>query len=429
MARLLTLPRSASPKASHHPASQLSAKQSIAILSTFYWPEQTGSSPVMAEFAEFLANSGADVRVATAMPFYPQWRVWPEYRGKIWAREEHSGVRIYRSWHFVRPSPSTIGRILHEVTLSVVALPNMVRALVGAKHCYILVPALSYAFTSSVIAWVLRVPRTLVVHDIMPDTAIELGMLRNPVLIAISSWLARRTYALAGEIHTLGEGMRSRIAGWLPTAKAIRVVPITIDSSELAPVPNDENEFRRRFASGKFTVLYAGNMGQKQDLDILLDTAAAVRGDASVHFHVFGDGAMKGRFLTRREQLKLDNVTHHPLQPRRMLAHMLSGADVVLVPQQAEVIDIVVPSKLMTAMAAGAMIVAACHPASETAELLNRTQSGIAIPPGRADELEKVLRALRSGSVDSQPYRLRARETAQRMFDRASVYGQLLRRG
>src|SRR3989454_2808998 len=54
-----------------------------------------------------------------------------------------------------------------------------------------------------------------------------------------------------------------------------------------------------------------------------------------------------------------ENVSHHPLQERSLLSHVLSGADVVLVSQLAEVVDIVVPSKLVTAMGAGAMIVAA----------------------------------------------------------------------
>ena len=71
---------------------------------------------------------------------------------------------------------------------------------------------------------------------------------------------------------------------------------------------------------------------------------------------MFGDGAVRTDFLRRRDQLHLKNVSHYPLQERALLPHMLNGADAVLVSQLAEVVDIVVPSKLVTAMGAGAII-------------------------------------------------------------------------
>jgi colanic acid biosynthesis glycosyl transferase WcaI len=363
------------------------------------------------------------------MPFYPEWRIWPRYRGRPWQREHIDGVDILRSWHFVRPNPSTATRIAHEASLSLFALPNLIRVLRGAREVYVVTPALSYAFLGSVIAALLRVRRVLVVKDVMPDAAIELGMMRNRLVIEASRALARWTYRLANEIHTLGEGMRRRIARLAGDSGKIRIVVDTVDPEELMPVPRSDNEFRRRHVpEGTFAVLHTGNMGQKQDLDLILDAAAALRSDPSFRFYVFGDGAAKARFLARKRKLGLGNVSHFPLQDRWLLRHMLCGADVVLVSQVPEVVDIVVPSKLITSMAAGAMVVVAAARMSEAARLVRECRGGITIPASDDHALVTVLRRVRDREIDTAAFRRRAREFAVRTFGREAVYGPIATR-
>ncbi|UCF18252.1 MAG: glycosyltransferase family 4 protein [Gemmatimonadota bacterium] len=397
-----------------------------AFVTSNFWPEPTGTSQTVSEYAEFLSGQRVPVRVATSMPYYPQWQIWPEYRGRIWCSEQHNGIRIFRSWHYVRPHVSTVTRILHETTLSLFALPNMIRVLHRAHVAYVVSPALSYAVMGLTVSKLLGVRSVLVVKDVMPDAAVELGMLRNTAVIRVSRWLARVAYALADEIHTLGEGMRNRITRQMSEPSKITIVPDTVDADELAPV-QDGNEFRSRFVpEGVFAVLHTGNMGKKQDLDLLLRAAARLRDDPSIHFYVFGDGAVKSDFLRRREELGLENVSHFPLQDRWMLRHMLSGADAVLISQLPEVVDIVVPSKLLTALAAGAMIVAACAADSETAHLVAESRGGVVVPPGDDGSLAEMLQSIKAGEVPTSDYRRRARDFAVRRFDRRAIYGPLV---
>src|SRR6266704_1282252 len=88
----------------------------VAIITSFFWPEVTGISQTVTEFAEFLASHGFAVRVATAMPFYPQWKIWDSYRGRLFKGETKGDIRIYRNWHLVSPRPSTLARLLHSST-------------------------------------------------------------------------------------------------------------------------------------------------------------------------------------------------------------------------------------------------------------------------------------------------------------------------
>lgn len=400
----------------------------VAFLTAAFWPEPTGSGQTVTELAEYLAQDGFDVRVATSMPWFPQWEIWPEYRGALWRTETHKGIRIFRAWHLISPHPSTLTRILHEVSISLFSVVNMVRALWRADVAFVALPLLSYAFTSSLVAAVMRVDRILIVKDILPDAAVELGMMRNSVLIAVSRWMARCAYALAIEVHTLGAGMVRRIARAAGPSKEIRIVPDTIDGDELAPEPFASNEFRRRFVPpGVFSVLHTGNIGKKQDLDLIVRAAERLRHDSKVHFYVFGDGAERAAFVERLATLALPNVSHFPLQERAMLRHMLSGADVVLVSQLPEVVDIVVPSKLVTALGAGAMVVAACDPASETAGLVNKSGGGIVIPPSDDAALVEAIGRIRNGLVDVGCHRARGRAFALATFDRKAVYGPVAR--
>lgn len=399
----------------------------VAILTSNFWPEPTGTGQTVTEFARFLADEGLVVRVATSMPYYPEWRIHAGYRGRPWLREVHHGIRVLRSWHRVRPEPSTATRISHEVTLSALAVPNMIRALRGADVAYVVSPALSFALTGMLVAKAAGVRTVLVVKDVMPDAAVEMGMLTNPALIAISTRMARTVYRWADEIHTLGEGMGRRIARLTDDPGKIRIVPDTIDADELAPIPSGQtNAFREMFVpDGTLAVLHSGNMGKKQDLDLTLRAAELLRDEEGIRFYVVGDGAEKDRFLACRVARGLDNVEHHPLQPRWMLPHMLSGADVVLVSQLPEVVDIVVPSKLITAMAAGAMIVAACPEDSETAALIRESGGGVRIPASDHRALADVVRAIGRGEIDTRECRRRAREFAVARFDRAAVYRPL----
>jgi colanic acid biosynthesis glycosyl transferase WcaI len=398
----------------------------IAFILANFAPERTGISQTATELAAFLAADGHDVRVATSMPYYPEWRIWPEYRGRLWRTDRFDGLLVRRSWHFVRPNPTTLLRLTHELTLSLFAVPNVIRTLWGANTAFVFSPALSYAFLALIVARSLGVRRVLVVKDIVPDAAVELGMARSGALVAVARWVARRAYAMADEIHTLGQGMARRIAREGVPPERIRVVPDTVDPEELAPVPWGENEFRHRFVPrGTFAVLHTGNMGKKQDLDVILDAADRLRGEPGIRFYLVGDGAVKERILRRRRDLGLENLEHHPLQERRLLPHMLSGADVVLVSQVPEVVDIVVPSKVLTALAAGAMIVAAAHPDSDTACMIRESGGGVVVPPSDPTALADALVRIRRGEVDVAACRLRGREYALRHFTRQQVYGPI----
>ena len=395
----------------------------VVLVTSNFWPERTGIGQVTTEFAQFLASRGIDVHVVTGMPYYPEWRIYPEYRGSLQRTERLGDVTIHRAWHHARPAPGALSRIAHEATLSLFSIPNLARAMSEADVAYIVSPDLSHAFAASLLAKAMDVPRVLMIQDVMPDAAIELGMLRNRFVIGGARRVARATYALADEIRTLGEGMRQRIARESAPATRISILPNAIDVDELWTGSEQGIPFREQFVpASTFAVVHAGNMGEKQDLELLLRAARRMREYDDIHFYVFGDGAVKAGFLGRRAEWELENVSHFPFQERGMLPHMLHGADAFLVSQSSSVVDIVVPSKLATAFGAGAMVVASCAENSETARLVRESGGGIVIPAGDDEALSRVILELKSGELDSRPYREAGRAYARAHLDREQAY-------
>ncbi len=404
-------------------------QSSVAIITSNYWPEQTGIGQVTTEFAEFLQANGIRVSVATAFPYYPEWRIKEEYRGSTWRTEERRGVVIHRAAHYAVPNPSTWSRLLHEFTLCALSLPNMVRVVAKSREVFIISPDLSHAFVGSVVARVFGIPITVVIQDIMPDAAVEMGMLSNRYAILLSRWLARRLYSSAHRIFTLSEGMKRRIGCGESVQGRVSIVPNTVDETEFRSTPELGSAFRKKFVpEGTFSVLHTGNMGEKQDLPLLLRTARRLRENAKIHFFVFGDGAVKANFLRQKEAWQLRNLSHFPLQERSLLPHMLHGADVCVVSQTAQVVDIVVPSKLITSMAAGAMIVAACPANSETAKVLAASGGGLIVPSGDDEALAAAINDVLTGRVNVGEHRRRVRDYALKHFAREAVYRPIVQR-
>jgi colanic acid biosynthesis glycosyl transferase WcaI len=357
------------------------------------------------------------------MPYYPEWRIYPRYRERIGLTEKLGDILIHRAWHYSRPAPGVFGRLAHEASLCIFSIPQILRAIDGADIVYIVSPDLSLAFVASVLSRVMGKRRALIVQDVQPEAAVDLGMLRNKRLVRVAEWMARSIYESSHEIYTLSEGMRRRVAPRTSNPEKIALMPNTIDVVELAPVEGTESRFRQTFVKGDtFAVVHAGNMGQKQDLDLILRTAQRIKHNSRIHFYVFGDGAVKDEFLRKRDEANLTNVSHFPFQDRGMLPHMLREADAVIVSQLPEVVDVVVPSKLMTAMGAGAMIIAACAGSSETTKIMRESGGGIVIPASDDSALSETLEALSTGSIDAASCRKAARAYAVAHFDRNAVY-------
>ena len=183
----------------------------IHIIGINYWPEATGIAPFTTGRAEYLAANGHQVTMCTAPPYYPEWRVNSSYRSYGFTRERRAGVTILRCPLYVPSKVTTLRRIVHEATF---ILTTLTRSLLCRRPDLLLI--VSPPIGLGVAAWFLgrvwwRVPVVLDIEDLQPDTALNLGMMKQGLLIRLLYGLERFAYRQASLISTLTDAMRTRI--------------------------------------------------------------------------------------------------------------------------------------------------------------------------------------------------------------------------
>jgi colanic acid biosynthesis glycosyl transferase WcaI len=328
------------------------------------------------------------------MPYYPKWRIDPDYKGKLFHHEERNGVNILRSWIWVPEKVTSAKRILFEASF---LASSLLRAL-GSRNPELLLvvsPPLGLAISARILSRWSGAPYVFDVEDLQPDAAADLGMLPRPVLPALYR-LEALAYRRAAAITTVTDGMRQRIMAKGIPADRITVVPPPADSA-LFGVGNaaQGQAFRRKHSlEDKFVVAHSGNMGVKQGLDLVLDAAFQLNQRCDIAFLLTGDGAMKSRLENRAKSLRLGNVKFLPLQEKAEFLQMLAATDLALIVQQSCVSDIAFPSKTVTLLSAARPIAASVSQDSEVARVLSGSNGGLITEPGHADAFARSIAQL-----------------------------------
>jgi colanic acid biosynthesis glycosyl transferase WcaI len=354
----------------------------VLVVTSAYAPERTGTAPLNTELCEYLASRGHQVSVLTGFPHYPEWKVPPAYRGKLWQQETRNGVTIFRSYAYIPSRRTTLRRILYDTSIGLTAA---LRGLpIGQVDLVLAVsPPLQAGLAGCFLASLKRVPMLLDLHDLVPDLAIAVGMLRNRWAVKLAQLLENYIYRRADGILVISEEFAANLAGKNVPRSKISFLPLWVDSQLISP--QDRNgPFRKahNIDEAQTVVLYTGNMGAKQNLENVLEAAARLKLHRDVSFLFVGDGSEKKRLQEYAQERALSNVRFLPLvppEPKQLLPEMLAAADVLVLNQSAQVVDMVIPSKLFTYMAAGRPIVASVSHSSQAASCIRRAGSGIAV--------------------------------------------------
>ena len=394
----------------------------ILIISPNFHPEKTGIGVTATDCARFIQQLGNDVTVVTAVPYYPEWKIHKEYQGKLFCNEEFENVKVKRVWLYVPRKVVTWKRIAHELSFAALVF---VRSLFTPCDLIILIsPPLSAAGVAVAVSKLRRKKLWCYVKDIQPDAAICLGMLKNKYLIGFSKWLEKTLYQASEKVLVLSQGMRSNLAKKGVPPEKLEIVPDSIEVSELTPDPATLADpiFRAEFGlEEKFLAVYSGNIGVKQNPEILVQCAKALQNYPDVFIAVVGEGALRDRISEQIAELKLTNIAVYPLRERRLLGDMLSSADVLLAPQRKEVRDIVMPSKLIAYLTSSRPVIASAHEDSEVARELSQHSAGIVCPPEDVQALVDAILKLRAEPKTAAALGAAGRQYVLSTFDHAVV--------
>ncbi len=354
-----------------------------------YAPELTGIGKYTGEMAEWLQSRGHKVTVVTAPPHYPSWRIAFPYRGWAYARETMGGVRVLRCPLYVPRKLSALKRILHLLSFAVTSFPVLLREAWRDRPEIILIvePPFLCLPAAGVVAWFVRAKSWLHIQDFELDAAFELNQLRGhwlkQRLLAVERFLLRHT----DKVSTISDHMLRQLDAKHVEPEKQFLFPNWVDTNKIYPM-GPPNVFRQGLGLTDQTVaLYSGNMGRKQGLEMILESARRLANDGDVHFVLAGDGSMKPLLVAMAQGMQ--NVHFLDLQPIEKLNELLNLADIHLLIQRPSSSSSFMPSKLTTILANGRPIIAAAETGSPVAEIVQHC--GCVVSPGNSEELANAI--------------------------------------
>ena len=391
------------------------ARLRILIYGLNYAPELTGIGKYTGEMAAWLAQRGHDVRVVTAPPYYPAWRIRDDYRGSLYRTERAPGQpTVHRTPLYVPAQPTGPKRIAHLCSFMLGSIPVMLREMLHSPQIVFTVePTLFGVPLALCVARATGAASWLHVQDFEVDVAFDLGLLPAQGPVHDLARALDKFFTLAFDrISSVSTKMveHSRAKG-VPATRAV-LFPNWVDTGEIFPLSqeaNRDNTIRRELSAivpgieTKIILLYSGNMGEKQGLELLAPLAQAFAPGGALHdprvlFLFCGDGTFRPQ-LERLAQ-HCPNVTLLPLQPLDRLNHLLNAADIHLLPQRAGAADLVMPSRLTGMLASGRPVIAIAEPGTQVAEVVEGR--GLVVP---AQDTAALLAAV-SRLVEDEALRL-----------------------
>ncbi len=366
------------------------------LLLTQYFPPEFGAAAARnSEHARIWAHGGHEVEVCTGFPNYPSGVVPESYRGRWFVRERVDGVTVNRSWIYATPNRIMWKRALASLSFLVSALAC---GLTRCRRPEVII-ASSGPFFVGPLGWLLsvfrRVPFVFEVRDLLPQQAVDVGMLKNPILIRFLRAVEEVLYRRALCVVTVAEASRQALIdrGVDPT----RVFTIENGIREDFFAPGDhENEVRREYGwTGRFVVLYIGAHGVSQGLFALLEAARALAELDDVRFVFVGDGAEKPAMIAWVEKHGLQNVEFLPLQDKARMPAFYAAADACFVPlRRGDYFRINIPSKIFEIMACARPIILGAE--GQARALVEEAGAGISVAPEDVEGYAQAVRTLRA---------------------------------
>lgn len=383
----------------------------ILIYSINYAPELTGIGKYNTEMAEWLAQQGHKVAIITAPPYYPWWHVQLPYRSWLYRFEQINGVKIYRCPLWVPRQPSGVKRLLHLFSFALTSIPPLMLQISKRPDVVIVLEPTLFCAPSALGMARLAGARTwLHVQDFEVDAALGLGMVNVKGIGRVAEKIERWLMDRFDRVSTISENMVERLARKGADLEQRVLLPNWVDGQEIFPL-SESSSYRNKLGIGDdiCVALYSGNMGEKQGLEVLLEAAKLLQNEPGLLFVLCGDGAARERLQIMGAELQ--NVRWLSLQPPERLNELLNMADVHLLPQRADVADLVMPSKLLGMLASGRPVLATAHSGTQLAKVVS--SCGTVVEPGNAPEIAQGLLELLHAPQKREQLGAAAREAAK----------------
>lgn len=371
-----------------------SGRCGVAFVCQWYPPEP---ADVPRGIATALADAGLDVTVLTGIPNYPTGVVAPGYSARRGTREVRDGLTVRRTPLYPSHDASALRRLVNYASWALTATVLGQGVLRSASVSLVYSSPATAALPAMVARVLWGTPYVLLVQDVWPDSVFDSGFLKGPVgrvARRVLDVLVGATYRSAHHVAVTSPGMVDLLASRGVPRDKLTVVHNWV-SEDAAPdvAAVDAQELRATWDAGPddFVLMYAGNHGQAQHLEPVIETFAGMPGDAACHLVLVGAGVTKARLV----ELSDGHERIHFLDPVPSLeiARLMRASDAQLVSlADRPLFAVTMPSKVQSILAAGLPVVVVAR--GDAADVVTSAGAGVAVDPGDRQGLREAVRRL-----------------------------------
>ncbi|XZM23885.1 glycosyltransferase family 4 protein [Clostridium perfringens] len=342
----------------------------VVLISEFFYPYKTSTQKILTELAEDFVEYGLEVDVLTTKNAYR------EEKQDLRKYEIYRGINIKRVFSTEGNRDSKIGRLLNYITFTTSVFFNLLFKKNYDKILFVsnppLVPFIGYLIKK------LRGKNYIyLVHDIYPDVAEKLGVIKKGSIISkVMNYMNKKIYTNAERIIALGKDMKRVIADKGVDEEKIEIVTNWADSRVNYEKEVDKNFYKKYRLENKFNILYTGNISKVHAIDTIVEVAKILKNEEDIMFTFVGDGNRKQDLIKLKEKEDLRNIQLENYMFGEEYNNLLNCANLFITTLQQGIEGLGVPSKTYTYMSVAKPLIAIMSENSEIGSMVNQYNLG-----------------------------------------------------
>jgi colanic acid biosynthesis glycosyl transferase WcaI len=374
----------------------VNTKKNITIITPNYYPEDTAIGYYTTDFANNLVGHGFEVQIITGFPYYPQWKIEESYCDHPnYYKETIDNITIYRYKMYLPKKVTFFGRIKMMLSLLKGTFQN-IKNIEKTNLVVCVVPFTLFIFPAFILAKKNKSPLWIHIQDFEFDLAFETGIYQNIFSKGVKYFVFKlEKYLLnkAAVISSISYNMLQKIHQ-KTQKKDVFYFPNWVSSEKINPTLAKKHQF---FNDEVFSLLYSGNIGQKQNWEAFIDLCHRIKQEDGIEIVIVGDGAYS-------EQLKaqtcfFDFVKFYDPVPFCELNDLLCSADLHFLFQKTEVLDTVMPSKILGMLASKKPSIVTGNKYSEVKTIFDNANCGCFLDQNNGAEIYDMLLHLKENSA------------------------------
>lgn len=349
-------------------------------------------------------------------------------RKNVFLSQQHlKNIQVFRVYTLPSLHRNFIWRVFSFISFMVISILAAKRAkdidlVIGTS------PPIFQAVSAYFISFLRRRPFLLEIRDLWPEFAIDMGVLRNPILICLSRWLEHFLYRRASHLLVNSPAYKDYLLKKGIPSEKISFISNGVDTSLFFPEMKGDQQRLKWNTIGKFVITYAGALGQANDIWTILKAARRLIEYPNIHFILAGDGKERKNLEKKSKDMGLFNLTFIGAIPKSQMPMLLAATDACI----ATLLNIPMfrttyPNKVFDYMAAGRPIILGID--GVVRQVVEDAGAGICVPPGDDKALAEAVLMLEKDRERTKEMGTSARKYVTVHFDRekqAEEFAQLL---